>query len=146
MKASFAFVTVTATLLAGCSYLPSGPTAHPLTGKTWRLTEVETEGGTTRLTRAQQATHTIRFNTDGTMQLQLDCNNGTATWNGAEPVRGEGYLNISAVASTRALCPPPTWGNDLALDLPSTTSYSIAPNGRSIRITARRVSFGFEAQ
>lgn len=133
--------------LAACADLPGlGPQVHPLVQREWRLTDVETEGGITRLTPAQSERHRLVFAADGRVTMQLDCNQGNATWNASLPDRGTGTLSFGPVAATRALCPPPSWGEDLALDLPSTTSYSIARDGRTMRVTARRVSFGFAAR
>lgn len=132
--------------MSGCESLGYEDTSHPLTRTTWQLDEVISEGGTTRLTRSEMERHTLNFYEDGSVQMQLDCNRGNATWNAPEPVRGGGTMNISQIASTRALCPPPSYGEDLALDLPTTTSYEVSDNNRRLRITARRVSFMFTAQ
>lgn len=132
--------------LTGCETIYGKDDGHPLTGKTWRLIDVETEGGSTQLSRAQQQRHTLRFNADGTLQLKLDCNNGTAEWNASEPAAGNGTLTIGRLAVTSALCPPPTWGEDLALDLPSSTGYTLTPDRKGLVIRARRVAFAFSAR
>ena len=136
-------VSLAALSLTACETIDFGPKPHPLTGKTWRLTDVETEGGSTRLQRAQQERHTLRFNADGTLLLKLDCNQGNATWNASDPVTYNGTMSISQIAATRALCPPPTWGEDLALDLPSSTAYTLTPDGKGLVIRARRVTYAF---
>lgn len=136
-------VALIAITLTACETIDLGPKPHPLTGKTWRLIDVETEGGSTRLQRAQQERHTLRFNADGTLLLKLDCNQGNATWNASDPVTYNGTMSISQIAATRALCPPPTWGEDLALDLPSSTAYTLTPDGKGLVIRARRVTYAF---
>ena len=137
-------VGILALSLGACETINAGSDAHPLTGKTWRLVNVETEGGATRLSGPQQQRHTLIFNTDGLLQIKLDCNNGRATWNASDPVNSNGTLNISQVASTRAFCPSPTWGEDLALDLSSSSTYTITQNRRGLVIQARRVTYTFE--
>lgn len=141
-----ATTALAALTLSGCVTIYGGDDAHTLTGKTWRLIDVETEGGSTQLSRAQQQRHTLRFNADGTLQLKLDCNNGAAEWNASEPATGNGTLTIGRLAVTSALCPPPTWGEDLALDLPSSTGYTLTPDRKGLVIRARRVVFTFSAK
>lgn len=142
-----AIVSGVALAASGCEYIPGlEDTSHPLTRVTWQLDTVETEGGERRLTRSEMERHTLNFYEDGRLQLQLDCNNGNATWNAPLPMRGGGTMNIGQVAATRALCPPPSYGEDLALDLPSTTNYELSNGNRTLRINARRVSFVFTAR
>lgn len=136
-----------AMLASGCEYIPDfEDNSHPLTRVTWQLDEVITEGGTTRLSRSEMERHTLDFGEDGQVLMQLDCNRGSATWNAPEPVRGGGTMNIGMVAATRALCPEPTYGEDLALDLPSATNYMLMDGNGRLRINARRVSYVFRAR
>ena len=129
-------------LLAGCETTPTSP-PHPLEGTSWRLIDVETSGTSTRLNPQLQARHTLTFMRDGKLQLQLDCNRGNADWSASMPETYNGTLVISQVASTRALCPPPSFGEDLAADLPSAMAYTLTPDGKGLVIRARRVAFSF---
>lgn len=120
-----------------------------LTRTEWQLVQVtRADGRRVSLTRAQQARHTLRFQRGNALQLGLDCNSGTSTW-AALPDGGpggqSGTLTIGQVASTRMMCPPPSFGQDMALDLPAAQQYTISGNGRTLRITTRHVGFEFRA-
>lgn len=135
--------TVALLTLSGCESLP-GEAFHPLNGTSWRLVDVETSGTSTRLNPELQARHTLKFERGGSLILQLDCNRGTGDWNASMPETYNGTLVISQIASTRALCPKPTFGEDLAADLPTSTNYTLTPDGRGLVIRARRVVYAFE--
>ena len=140
-----ACLAVFAVGLTGCETVPVD-NSHELTRSVWQLHEVVTEGGTKRLTPAQSEVHTLEFYEGGDMALGLDCNNGRTTWSGPRPIRGAGSFSIGQIAATRALCPKPSWGEDMALDLPTTTSYELSRNGDRLKINARRVSYVFDAR
>lgn len=129
-------------MLAACETTPDVP-PHPLDGTSWRLIDVETSGTSTRLSPQLQARHTLTFMRGGKLQMQLDCNRGNADWSASMPETYNGTLVISQVASTRALCPEPSFGEDLAADLPSAMAYTLTPDGKGLVIRARRVAFAF---
>ncbi|WP_369025836.1 META domain-containing protein [Qipengyuania sp. RANM35] len=140
--AKAAVLGISALSLVSCESLPG--ISHPLDGTTWRLVDVETSGTSTRLNPELQARHTLNFQRGGKLVMQLDCNRGSADWNASMPETYNGVMTISQVAATRALCPRPTFGEDLAADLPTATNYTLTPDGRGLVIRARRVVYAFD--
>jgi len=133
--------------LAGCQTVagPNKP-SHALSRHTWQLAEVTPSGGQPiRLAAQMQARHQLRFGEDGKLALTLDCNRGNAGWSAGEPANGSGTLEIGAISSTRALCPPPTYGDALAANLSSARGFTLLPGGRSMTITTASQVFSFVA-
>jgi heat shock protein HslJ len=62
--------------------------------------------------------YTIRFDADGRVNVQADCN----LCNGSYQTDGTG-LTIGPLACTRAFCPPPSLGNLYTAVLGTTTSF-----------------------
>ena len=131
---------LTAFALAGCASLP-GYEYHPLTGTAWRLTAVETSGTSTRLNPDLQSRHTLEFQDRGRLVLRLDCNRGTASWNASMPDTYNNTLTISPIASTKALCPPPTFGGNLETDLSRSSNYTLTPGARTLMISANGILY-----
>lgn len=132
-----------APVLAGCETLPD--MGHPLTGTTWQLTDIDTSGSSTRLTPALQERHTITFEDGGRVFMQLDCNRGNASWSADQPRGGTGGLTIGPVASTRALCPQPSFGDKMAADLQEAQRYTLVLEGRRLIIETGDLAYTFNA-
>lgn len=128
--------------LAGCMTMPD---RHPLTGTQWRLTAIDTSGSTTTLTPALQARHTIAFADGGEVQVQLDCNRGRSTWTAGRPGNGAGAISFGPVASTRMLCPQPSFGEQLASGLAGAQRYTTTLDGRQLVIETPDLRFTFAA-
>lgn len=123
----------------------SGP-QNPLIGRQWQLVEVtRADGRRVNLSRQQQARHTLRFQRGNALDLGLDCNTGSSTWSSTPAGPGGGTLTIGQVASTRMMCPAPSFGQDMALDLPAAQQYALSNGNRTLRITTRHVGFEFRA-
>lgn len=136
-------MTAAATLgLGGCTTLPD---THPLTGTRWRLTAIDTSGSTTTLTPALQARHTIAFADGGALEVQLDCNRGRSTWTAGRPGNGAGAISFGPVASTRMLCPQPSFGEQLAGGLAGAQRYTTTLDGRQLVIETPDLRFTFAA-
>lgn len=131
--------------LAGCTTTPKD-TSHQLSRKSWQLHQV-TYGNSRaiKLTAAEQARHQLDFNRDGSLSLALDCNRGNGDWSASKPSNGKGRLTIGRIASTRALCPPPSYGEALAADLPEAKSFDIHSDGRALTIQTRQSVYSFVA-
>ncbi|MBX7496711.1 META domain-containing protein [Qipengyuania sp. 6B39] len=132
-----------ATALAGCESILDQDRG-PLSGTSWKLATMVTMGNRTTLAPAASDRHRITFNRDGSLQLQLDCNNGRSSWSQQETGPMEGTLTIGDIASTRAFCPPPSFGQDMANDLPTARSYRIVPATDRLRIETRRTEYVFD--
>lgn len=129
-SAALSVVTAAAMLiLAGCATVPD---RHPLAGTAWQLTSIDTSGSTTTLTAALQQRHTIRFEDDGALIAQLDCNRGRATWSADRPGNGAGAITIGPVASTRMACSQPSFGDQLASGLAESQRYLSTLDGRQL--------------
>ena len=129
-------------LLAACV---SAPEPHPLEGSEWQLAEIHTPGSTTTLTPPLQARHTLAFGPEGVLTLQLDCNRGRSTWSADKPRSGAGALTIGPVASTRMLCPEPSFGNQLA-SLAEAKTYALILDRRELVIETGTLRYTFAAR
>ena len=85
----------------------------------------------------------MRFGTSGDLTLQLDCNRGNSTWEAARPMSGPTSLSIGEIASTRALCPSPSYGEEMAAVLPLASSYTVSRDGRVLEVMTRTGVFVF---
>jgi len=137
-------------LLAGGALMMLGACAttsarHPLAGSEWRLAAIDTSGSSTTLTPALQARHRLSFGDEGALALQLDCNRGRATWTAGKPRNGAGAINIGPIASTRALCPDPSFGDQMASGLSEAQTYSLTMDRRELVIETGTLRFTFAA-
>ena len=115
---------------------------HPLTGTEWRLVAIDTSGSTTTLTPALQQRHTIAFAEGGEATAQLDCNRGRSTWTAGRPNNGAGAISFGPFASTRMLCPQPSFGDQLAR-LAEAERYTTTLDGRQLVIETPELRFTF---
>lgn len=129
-------------LLAACV---SAPDPHTLEGTEWQLAEIHTSGSTTTLTPPLQARHTMAFGAEGVLTMQLDCNRGRATWTAGKPRNGAGMLTIGPVASTKMLCPEPSFGSQLA-SLAEAKTYALTMDRRELVIETGSLRYTFAAR
>jgi heat shock protein HslJ len=127
--AALASAATAALMLGGCMTIPE---ASPLAGTKWQLAAIDTSGSTTTLTPAVQRRHTITLGEGGEAQVQLDCNRGRSTWTAGKPRAGAGAISFGPVASTRMLCPKPSFGEELAKGLGEATRYTTTLDGREL--------------
>lgn len=144
----FAAVAVAGSLaLSGCATTPElSPDERALIADTWYLESIIDTQEEIRLRPQLSDRHNITFQRDGSLTMQLDCNRGNADWDADPRGRGTGDLSIGRVASTRALCPPPTYGERLAAELPQVDSYELGVAGRSLMLRSEDTIFGFVAR
>ena len=138
-RMSWIGLAIGAMSLSGCETYPGG-SSHPLDGTNWRLVEIDKAGVKSRLNQKLQSRHTVSFERGGNVRMQLDCNRGNGTWSASRPETVDngrrGTISFGRIASTRALCPPPSFGEDMAADLPGTENYRIGTEGD--RLVLRR--------
>ena len=139
MPAILAAATLT---LAGCMTVPD---VHPLAGTEWQLVAIDTSGSTTTLTPALQARHTLAFADGGEVQVRLDCNRGRSTCTAGLPANGAGAISFGPVASTKMLCPQPSFGNELSAGLTEAERYTTTLDGRQLVIETPELRFTFAA-
>jgi len=114
---------LTATLwVGGCVSPPAPPT---LAGTSWQLISIasmDDRQGT--LTLADPSRYTLTFGRDGSAEMRLDCNRGSAPWQATPgPEATSGSLSFGPIAATRALCPPPAIDARVLRDLPYVRSF-----------------------
>lgn len=134
-------------ILAGCATTPDlSPDERAIIANTWYLESIIDAQEEIRLRPQLGDRHTVTFQRNGTVTMQLDCNRGTADWSADPRGGGTGDLSIGRVASTRALCPPPTYGERMAAELSRVDSYELGVEGRTLVIRSSDTIFGFEAR
>ena len=136
-----------AAALGGCATVPDlSPDERALVASTWYLDTVADAQEEIRLRPQLSDRHTMTFQRDGGMILQLDCNRGTSRWDAFEGNGGSGRLSVGQVASTRALCPSPSYGERMAAQLPQADFYQLGPDGRTLTIRTPAATFSFVAR
>ena len=145
MKIRAAFALTAATFgfglaLAGCASIPD---AHPLSGSVWMLTRIDTSGSTTTLDPALQSRHRLAFDEGGAAQVRLDCNRGSSTWTAGQPRSGAGAISFGPIASTKMLCPEPSFGDDMARGLAAAERYIISMEARQLVIETPELRLTF---
>lgn len=116
-----------AAALTACS-TGTAPLRGPasLADTSWELVAIQSMDdaqGTTRIASPER--FTVSFAADGRASFRLDCNRGTATWKTTEtsPDGLSGTLQFGPLATTRALCAPPSPDARVARGLPYVRSY-----------------------
>jgi len=123
------FVRCNPVLKPECELRGSGAAA--LAGSRWQLVDfLSMDDAIGRIVPPPEARYTLSFEADGTVSMQLNCNRGRSTWQ-AVPGEGgsSGQFVFGAVASTRALCPPPNMDAQLTRDLKFVRSF-VMQDGR----------------
>jgi len=95
-----------------------------LGGTSWRLVKFQGMDDTT-LTPAAGAEYTIQFDADGGLVARIDCNRGRGTWKSSGPAQ----LELSALALTRAMCPPNSMHDQIVRQWTYVRSY-VVEDGR----------------
>ena len=113
-----------------------------LVGPTWRLVNLSGPDGNIELSDEQSDRHTMIFSIDGRLALQLDCNQGTGSWN-ASP--GASKIRISQIAATQALCPDPSFGEAMAAGLPGSDRYGFSSDQQLLTVWSGENRFTFRA-
>lgn len=67
---------------------------------------------------ADPSRYTVAFNTDGTINIQSDCNRGGGTYSVQDQ-----RITIEVTHTTRAMCPPDSLDQDFIKDLNAATIY-----------------------
>lgn len=101
--------------------------AATLAGSRWRLVEIQSMDDAIGTTRpSDRNLYTLDLNVDGTAAMRLNCNRGAGPWV-AKPVANgaEGSFSIGPLATTRALCPPPSLDERIARDMGYVRSFML---------------------
>jgi heat shock protein HslJ len=96
----------------------------PPAGTTWRLVEIQSMDDAVGTKRpADPSRYTMRLDADGTVAMRLDCNRATSTWSAEHGGDSSGRFEFGPLAATRAICLPPTMGEELAAQAKFVRSY-----------------------
>lgn len=99
-------------------------TANPLAGTGWRLLAFQSMDDAIGTVRTDPSRYTMRLNTDGTVTMHLDCNLANGTWSAEPSGDGEsGRFEFGPLATTHALCPPPSIDERIAAQSGFVRSY-----------------------
>ena len=96
-----------------------------LGGTEWQLVKFQSMSDEIGIIRLDDASvFTMRLNTDGTVNMRLDCNRANGTWSSSSSDGGDGgTFTFGLLASTRALCPPPNLDERITRDAEYVRSY-----------------------
>jgi heat shock protein HslJ len=97
----------------------------PLADTKWRLVEFQSMDDTVGTLRPEnQSEYTMRLNGDGTVNMRLNCNHANGTWSAeASSDTASGRFELGLLATTRALCPPPSFDESIAAQAEYIRSY-----------------------
>ena len=101
--------------------------ANPLGGTSWRLVHFRSMDDAIGTMRPQNPLlYTMRLNRDGSVTMRLNCNRARGDWS-AEPGNNaaSGRFEFGPLATTRALCPPPSMDEQIAAQSRFIRSYLI---------------------
>jgi len=97
---------------------PDTAMEHELSGTSWKLVKIQSMNDTEALPAGDTA-YTITFNADGSANMQVDCNRGSANWD--SPSKSQ--LTFGPMALTRAMCPPGSIHDQFVREIPYVRSY-----------------------
>lgn len=101
------------------SQRPNNTEENPvLTGVLWELSKIQSMDDSTYVPRAP-GLYTLEFHEDGSVAIHADCNRGRGNWT-SENASG---LNITQLATTRAMCMPRSLHDRFLSDLSYTRSF-----------------------
>ncbi len=96
-----------------------------LAGTEWRLLYFESmDDAIGRAKPEPSQTYTMRLNADGTVNMALNCNRANGAWT-IEPASDgvSGRFSFGPLASTKALCPPPSMDERVVADAQHVTGF-----------------------
>jgi heat shock protein HslJ len=101
------------------------PSIRVLANTGWRLVEIQSMDDAVGTTRPDgSAKYTMRLNGDGTVVLRLNCNSARGKWSAeAGPNPNSGRFEFGPLATTKALCPPPSLDEQVASQAKYVRSY-----------------------
>lgn len=120
------FGLVLAAACGGAGPVPESGAAGvtSLAGTSWRLVEFQSSDdaiGTLRPTDPDR--YTLELAEGGALAMRLDCNRGSGSWGATPSGPDGGALSLGPLAVTRAFCPPPSLGDQIARHAEYVRSY-----------------------
>ncbi len=126
LAAASLLLVVVSLAIGACSVVGSG-----LVGPTWRVTAYSTVVPAWQgvVPAADQLRYTITFANDGTAAIKADCNQVGATYT----TTPGGSITIVPGASTMAMCPEDSQGQQFVAALSAVTSFSVNGDQLTLR-------------
>lgn len=86
-----------------------------LKGTEWQLVEFQSMDDAVGIQRPNDPSlYTMKLNSDGTVNMRLNCNRANGTWSVKSSSDGKsGQFTFGPLASTRAMCPPPSMDQEI---------------------------------
>ena len=94
------------------------PVESTLAGRTWQLVRIMSMNDTESVPK-DRTLYTMRFKSDGDVQIRADCNRAVGNWTSETA----GKLQFGPLASTKALCPPDSLHDEYMAQFPWVRSY-----------------------
>ena len=96
----------------------AGETVGPLAGTQWRLVRFQSrDDATGEIKPEDPSAYTMTLSADGSVQMRLNCNRAIGTWSSQPASDGiGGSFTFGPLATTKALCPPPSMDERIARD------------------------------
>lgn len=126
-----------ASAAAGGGQAPAAPKGV-LAGTTWRLVEIQSMDEAVGTKRpADPSLYTMRLDTDGTVHMRLNCNRAHGSWS-VEPSAdsSNGRFGFGPLATTRALCPPPSLDEVITAQVQYVRGYLLKDGRLSLTLMA----------
>lgn len=142
--ASLAFGVLAVVSATSCATTPDDGL---VAADVWQLTSIydPSSGENIEIPLELRPKYTVQFGADGRLTMQLDCNRGTATWSGNFPTPGAVEpLSIGPIASTRALCPEPSFGQRMAEALSGANLQALDVDNPTLVIVSDGVRYAFK--
>jgi len=116
----------------------SGVPDNPLADTKWQLVEFQSMDDTQGKTSpSDPSKYTMRLNEDGTVNMRINCNNANGKWTaepGANPFSGR--FEFGPLATTKALCPPPTMDEQISAQSQYIRSYLLKDGRLNLTLMA----------
>lgn len=114
-----------------CLYLMIGQLSanessnEELKGTQWQLVEFQSMDDATGILRPDDPSrYTMHLNSNGTVNMQLNCNRANGKWTFKRSSDGRsGQFTFGPIAVTRALCPPPSMDEHIVSQAPYVRGY-----------------------
>ncbi len=103
----------------------SGIPDNPLADTKWQLVEFQSMDDTQGKTSpSDPSKYTMSLNGDGTVNMRLNCNNANGKWTAeASSDLSSGKLEFGRLATTKAVCPPPSMDEQITRNTGYIRSY-----------------------
>ena len=97
----------------------------PLADTEWRLVEIQSMDDAVGIARPDDPSkYTMKLNSDGTVNMVLNCNRAFGNWTiKPSSESSSGNFEFGPLASTRALCPPPSLDERITADSEFVRNY-----------------------